>query len=136
MKKSTFILSLLLAFLGVTATAQTSYAYKKLASTGTAVTSLDQLTDGGTYALYSTGYSKYIKMSLADNLLMANDATLSADDETDGLLFSALSCYVNLTVLKISRLKMQMFLFWVSHTIFAPCLYARKPTNQVQSACR
>lgn len=85
MKKSTFILSLLLAFLGVTATAQTSYAYKKLASTGTAVTSLDQLTDGGTYALYSTGYSKYIKMSLADNLLMANDATLSADDETDGL---------------------------------------------------
>ena len=51
-------------------------------------------------------------------------------------LFSALSCYVNLTVLKISRLKMQMFLFWVSHTIFAPCLYARKQTNQVQSACR
>ena len=85
MKKSTFILSLLLAFLGVTATAQTSYAYKKLASTGTAVTSLENLTDGGKYALYNPRYSKYIKMSLADNLLMANDATLSADDETDGL---------------------------------------------------
>lgn len=85
MKKSTFILSLLLAFLGVTATAQTSYAYKKLASTGIAITSLENLTDGGKYALYNPRYSKYIKMSLADNLLMANDATLSADDETDGL---------------------------------------------------
>ncbi len=85
MKKSTFILSLLLAFLGVTATAQTSYAYKKLASTGIAITSLENLTDGGKYALYNPRYSKYIKMSLADNLLLANDATLSADDVTDGL---------------------------------------------------
>ena len=85
MKKSTFILSLLLAFLGVTATAQTSYAYKKLASTGTAITSLENLTDGGTYALYNPNYDKYIKMSLANNLLLANDATLSAEDETDGL---------------------------------------------------
>lgn len=85
MKKTTFILSLLLAFLGVTATAQTSYAYKKLASTGTAITSLENLTDGGTYALYNPNYDKYIKMSLANNLLLANDATLSAEDETDGL---------------------------------------------------
>lgn len=85
MKKTTFILSLLLAFLGVTATAQNSYAYKKFASKGTAITSLEDLTDGGTYALLSSGYNKYIKMSLADNLLLANDATLSADDKTDGL---------------------------------------------------
>ena len=85
MKKSTFILSLLLAFLGVTATAQTSYAYKKLASTGTAITSLDQLTDGGTYAFLNENKKLYVKLADFNTLQFLNDNSLSADDETDGL---------------------------------------------------
>ena len=85
MKKSTFILSLLLAFLGVTATAQTSYAYKKLASTGTAITSLDQLTDGGTYAFLNENKNLYVKLADFNTLQFLNDNSLSADDETDGL---------------------------------------------------
>lgn len=85
MKKSTFILSLLLAFLGVTATAQT-YAYKKFAALGTtAVSSLSELEDGGTYAFYNTNQRKYIKLADCSTLKLNNDTGLSADDETDGL---------------------------------------------------
>ncbi|MDY4558223.1 MAG: hypothetical protein SPE09_06155 [Alloprevotella sp.] len=86
MKKSTFILSLLLAFLGVTATAQTPvYSYKKFAALGTTVTSLSELQDGGTYAFYNTRKSKYIKLADCSTLKLNNDSQLSADDETDGL---------------------------------------------------
>ncbi|MCI7051276.1 MAG: hypothetical protein MR971_06980 [Bacteroidales bacterium] len=85
MKKSTFILSLLLAFLGVTATAQT-YAFKKFAALGTtAVSSLSELEDGGTYAFYNTNQRKYIKLADCSTLKLNNDSQLSADDETDGL---------------------------------------------------
>ena len=84
MKKSTFILSLLLAFLGVTATAQT-YDYKKFAALGTTVTSLSELQDGGTYAFYNTGKEKYIKLADYSTLKLNNDDVLSADDPTDGL---------------------------------------------------
>lgn len=84
MKKSTFILSLLLAFLGVTATAQTS-AYKKFADLGTAVSSLSELQDGGTYAFFNTGKSKYIKLADYSTLKLNNDTQLTADDITDGL---------------------------------------------------
>lgn len=85
MKKSTFILSLLLAFLGVTATAQT-YSYKKFAALGTtAVSSLSELEDGGTYAFYNTNQRKYIKLADCSTLKLNNDSQLSADDETDGL---------------------------------------------------
>lgn len=84
MKKSTFILSLLLASLGVTATAQT-YDYKKFAALGTTVTSLSELQDGGTYAFYNTGKEKYIKLADYSTLKLNNDDVLSADDPTDGL---------------------------------------------------
>ena len=84
MKKSTFILSLLLAFLGVTATAQT-YAYKKFAALGEKVSSLSELQDDGTYAFFNTGQSKYIKLADCSTLKLNNDTGLSADDETDGL---------------------------------------------------
>ncbi|MCI7272945.1 hypothetical protein MR642_01290 [bacterium] len=84
MKKSTFILSLLLAFLGVTATAQT-YAYKKFAALGEKVSSLSELQNGGTYAFFNTGKNKYIKLADCITLKLNNDTGLSADDETDGL---------------------------------------------------
>lgn len=84
MKKSTFILSLLLAFLGVTATAQT-YSYKKFAALGEKVSSLSELQDGGTYAFFNTGKSLYIKLADCSTLKLNNDTGLSADDETDGL---------------------------------------------------
>lgn len=84
MKKSTFILSLLLAFLGVTATAQT-YSYKKFAALGEKVSSLSELQNGGTYAFFNTGKNKYIKLADCITLKLNNDTGLSADDETDGL---------------------------------------------------
>lgn len=84
MKKSTFILSLLLAFLGVTATAQT-YSYKKFAALGTTVTSLSELQDGGTYAFLNKGKNKYIKLADYSTLKLNNDSELTADDITDGL---------------------------------------------------
>lgn len=56
MKKFTVLLSLLLAFAGVTASAQDSYTWKKLSANADltkAVTDLGTLQDGGTYAFYS-----------------------------------------------------------------------------------
>ena len=63
MKKFTFLLSLLLASSGVTASAQDARSWAKLSANAdltNAVTDLSKLTDGGTYAFYSVGQSKYI----------------------------------------------------------------------------
>lgn len=88
MKKITFFLSLLLAFVGVTANAQTSRSWKKLsanADVANAVTNLSQLTDGGTYAFYSVGQSKYITIDNFDNLHFGRAASLAATDAESGL---------------------------------------------------
>ena len=69
------------------ASAQTnpSYSYRKVASVGVAVTNLSDITDGGTYAFLSVGKNKYIKLNGLASLKLNNDASLTADDETDGL---------------------------------------------------
>ena len=88
MKKFTFLLSLLLAFVGLTASAQDVRTWKKLASTPSvdnAVTKISQLKNGGTYAFYSTSYKKYIKIDNYTNLHFGNTSTLSADDDQAGL---------------------------------------------------
>lgn len=88
MKKFTFLLSLLLAFVGLTTSAQDVRTWKKLANTPSvdnAVTEISQLKNGGTYALYSTSYKKYIKIDNYDNLHFGNTATLSTDDDQSGL---------------------------------------------------
>lgn len=89
MKKFTFLLSLLLAFVGLTASAQDVRTWKKLASTPSvdnAVTELSQLKDGGTYVFYCTGRGgKYIKIDRYNDLHFGNASTLSADDEQSGL---------------------------------------------------
>lgn len=88
MKKITFFLSLLLAFVGVTANAQTSRSWKKLsanADVANAVTDLSQLTDGGTYAFYSVGQSKYITINNFDNLHFGRAASLAATNAESGL---------------------------------------------------
>lgn len=88
MKKFTFFLSLLLAFVGVTASAQTSRSWKKLsadADVANAVTNLSQLTDGGTYAFYSVGQSKYITINNLENLHFGRAASLAATDAESGL---------------------------------------------------
>lgn len=88
MKKFTFLLSLLLAFVGLTTSAQDVRTWKKLANTPSvdkAVTEISQLKNGGTYAFYSTSYKKYIKIDNYDNLHFGNTATLSTDDDQSGL---------------------------------------------------
>lgn len=88
MKKFTFFLSLLLAFVGLTASAQDVRTWKKLASTPSvdnAVTDLSTLQDGGTYAFYSTSYNKYIEIDNYGNLHFGNTSTLSTDDDQAGL---------------------------------------------------
>ena len=88
MKKFTFFLSLLLAFVGVTASAQTSRSWKKLsanADVANAVTDLNALTDGGTYAFYSVGQSKYITINNLENLHFGRAASLTASNAESGL---------------------------------------------------
>ena len=88
MKRITFFLSLMLMLVCVgSASAQTnpSYSYRKVASVGEALTNLSDITDGGTYAFLSVGKSKYIKLNGLASLKLNNDASLTADDETDGL---------------------------------------------------
>lgn len=88
MKKFTFLLSLLLAFVGVTASAQTSRSWKKLsanADVANAVTDLNALTDGGTYAFYSVGQSKYITINNLENLHFGRAASLTASNAESGL---------------------------------------------------
>lgn len=88
MKKFTFLLSLLLAFVGVTASAQTSRSWKKLsadANLANAVTDLSTLTNGGTYAFYSVGQSKYITINNFENLHFGRAASLTASNAESGL---------------------------------------------------
>lgn len=88
MKKFTFLLSLLLAFVGVTASAQDARSWVKLsadANLENAVTDLSKLTDGGTYAFYSVGQSKYITIDNFDNLHFGRAASLTASNAESGL---------------------------------------------------
>ena len=84
MKKFTFIALLLLTCAGITASAQT-YTFKKFASLGNAITSVDDIVDGGTYAFYNVGKNTYIKVSTSRDNFLVNDGSLSADDLSDGL---------------------------------------------------
>ena len=85
MKKFTFFLSLLLAFVGLTANAQTFNA-KAFKSLGTAITSVDDIVDGGYYAFLSVGKNKYIKIENPNgNKHFANDASLTEEDCSDAL---------------------------------------------------
>lgn len=88
MKKFTFLLSLLLASSGVTASAQDARSWAKLsadANLANAVTDLSKLTDGGTYAFYSVGQSKYITINNFDNLHFGRAASLTASNAESGL---------------------------------------------------
>ena len=88
MKKFTFLLSLLLASSGVTASAQDARSWAKLsadANLANAVTDLSTLTDGGTYAFYSVGQSKYITINNFDNLHFGRAASLTASNAESGL---------------------------------------------------
>lgn len=68
MKKSTFILSLLLAFLGVTATAQTFTGKTVSAAPNRAnsVKSVDAITSSDCYVLYNKGRGQYMTLNPAD----------------------------------------------------------------------
>lgn len=68
MKKSTFILSLLLAFLGVTATAQTftGKAVSAAPNRANSVKSVDAITSSDCYVLYNMGRGKYMTLNPAD----------------------------------------------------------------------
>lgn len=88
MKKFTFLLSLLLAFVGVTASAQDARSWVKLsadANLANAVTDLSKLTDGGTYAFYNVNQSKYITIDNFDNLHFGRAASLTASNAESGL---------------------------------------------------
>lgn len=88
MKKFTFLLSLLLASSGVTASAQDARSWAKLSANAdltNAVTDLRKLTDGGTYAFYSVGQSKYITIDNFDNLHFGRAASLTASNAESGL---------------------------------------------------
>lgn len=80
MKRFTFLLSLLLAFVGVTASAQVTM--KKLTAAPDltkAVTNLDDLVNGGTYVFYNINNQKYINIDNFDNLHFGRAAELSVD---------------------------------------------------------
>lgn len=80
MKKFTFLLSLLLAFVGVTASAQVTM--KKLTAAPDltkAVTNLDDLVNGGTYVFYNINNQKYINIDNFDNFHFGRAAELSVD---------------------------------------------------------
>ena len=86
MKKFTFFMSLFLMLGSLAAMAQTR-TIKKLAATPSldnAVTDLSSLTDGGTYVFYNVGKNKYVKTDIT-SLKLLNDASLTVDDDTDGL---------------------------------------------------
>ena len=88
MKKFTFLLSLLLASSGVTASAQDARSWAKLsadANLANAVTDLSKLTDGGTYAFYNVNQSKYITINNFDNLHFGRAASLAASNAESGL---------------------------------------------------
>lgn len=80
MKKSTFILSLLLAFLGVTATAQTftGKALSAAPNPANSLTSVAEISSSNYYVLYNPGRNRYITLNPADRLLAATQ-TLAVD---------------------------------------------------------
>lgn len=85
MKKFTFLLSLLLASSGVTASAQ-SFTAKAFKSLGEAVTDVNALQDGAYYAFKCNSKAKFIKVENPDgNKHFANDNALTEDDATDAL---------------------------------------------------
>lgn len=85
MKKITFLLSLLLASAGVTASAQ-SFTAKAFNSLGEAVTDVNALQDGAYYAFKCNSKGKFIKVENPDgNKHFANDNALTEDDATDAL---------------------------------------------------
>ena len=85
MKKITFLLSLLLASAGVTASAQ-SFTAKAFKSKGEAVTDVNALQDGAYYAFKCNSMGKFIKVENPDgNKHFANDNALTEDDATDAL---------------------------------------------------
>ena len=85
MKKITFLLSLLLASAGVTASAQ-SFTAKAFKSLGEAVTDVNALQDGAYYAFKCNSKGKFIKVENPDgNKHFANDNALTEDDATDAL---------------------------------------------------
>lgn len=85
MKKITFLLSLLLASAGVTASAQ-SFTAKAFKSLGEAVTDVNALHDGAYYAFKCNSKGKFIKVENPDgNKHFANDNALTEDDATDVL---------------------------------------------------
>lgn len=82
MKKFTFLLSLLLAFVGVTASAQVTMKKMTVAPDLTkAVTNLDELKDGGTYVFYNINNQKYINIDNFDNFHFGRAAELSVDQK-------------------------------------------------------
>lgn len=85
MKKFTFLLSLLLASSGVTASAQ-SFTAKAFKSLGEAVTDVNALQDGAYYAFKCNSMGKFIKVENPDgNKHFTNDNALTEDDVTDAL---------------------------------------------------
>lgn len=85
MKKITFLLSLLLASAGVTASAQ-SFTAKAFKSLGEAVTDVNALQDGAYYAFKCNSKGKFIKVENPDgNKHFTNDNALTEDDATDAL---------------------------------------------------
>lgn len=85
MKKFTFLLSLLLASSGVTASAQ-SFTAKAFKSLGEAVTDVNALQDGAYYAFKCNSKGKFIKVENPDgNKHFTNDNALTEDDATDAL---------------------------------------------------
>lgn len=80
MKKSTFILSLLLAFLGVTATAQTftGKALSAAPNPANSLTSVAEISSSNYYVLYNPNRNRYITLNPADRLLAATQ-TLAVD---------------------------------------------------------
>lgn len=88
MKKFTFLLSLLLASSGVTASAQDARSWVKLSADAdltNAVTDLSTLTNGGTYVFYNVHQSKYITIDNFDNLHFGRATSLTASNAESGL---------------------------------------------------
>lgn len=106
MKKFTFLLSLLLAFVGVTASAQVTMKKMTVAPDLTkAVTNLDELKDGGTYVFYNINNQKYINIDNFDNFHFGRAAELSVDQKIQPQLYSHSTLpKVNLQLIPLKRL--------------------------------
>lgn len=85
MKKITFLLTLLLCFIGGGNGNAQTYTFKKFASASEAITDLSAIQDGGYYALKNVGRNAFIKISTSRDKFLANDGALTAEDHSDGL---------------------------------------------------